>query len=876
MNIQENVLSRRSALSAAVLAGGSLAMAAIISPAPSEAAVHVFGTNVGVAPILTNTKLSSRWEKAYQSFAATGSKGLVVVPYAGMRYLIVVTTAFKEDVVQVFNNDTGRLIFTVNTPGHGSGNLVYAGAGLVYFSSKSTLMRINLNNNSSSVLEKAKDGVTSYMNLQVDYKGFLWATTYPLGGLVKLDPKTGRELYRTGPVGKGNQYTKGLDMSADKKTIFFGTGTADPDLWYMRVDRPGVFTRLAIPGKSSQGFIVYSVQARGRKVFVWYNGTDHKEKVQIYDTISKKWVMGMDYPPGGRIISEAQPDGTVYFSSRGRMVSFNCNQANIAFKVVKNIPAQYKWAIHTTTATGMFYAFNISGSSMTSHRCSLSGANGREINYAVRKIASAIQSMVIHPKNHTAYFGGYRGNKMTSVRLANGLYRESPATGTQIHQIEGMHPDGDFLYIGSYGHAKITKYDINKPIGEASSYKYLGEFYSKHKQDRPFAWTSTKSKVVFGTVPVYGYSNGAVGVIDRATDKITLYDQHWKNLSVIGLAGEGDIVYGGTSILTGYGSENNQVGGGNAEVFAFNVITGAMLWRTPLTGVGDAYGPVIKGDKLYYGTTNTVVEVDKRTGKALRTFKVRNTEGGAGWKNIKIAALRGTEDCLIHVTGGSITVVDVRTNQLSRALGDNQIKPLISFDQWGSLWIGHGEDIVKAYVQPQIPHSMVRAEYNAQGGLKRFGHPVNALSPNAKSPDGGHVQSFVNNGKRVGFYNSPKHGTKFVELSEPIGILWAKNGHVQSVGMPWNNPVKFNGGQWQEFKTLSQNKRSFIVTTKNGTYIMKSWQAIGRLWLNNGREKNWGWPITAKYKSGTEVRQKFSNRSMAHWTASRGVWVTRY
>ncbi|MCY1159000.1 MAG: hypothetical protein MOP51_2024, partial [Citricoccus sp.] len=50
-----------------------------------------------------------------------------------------------------------------------------------------------------------------------------------------------------------------------------------------------------------------------------------------------------------------------------------------------------------------------------------------------------------------------------------------------------------------------------------------------------------------------------------------------------------------------------------------------------------------------------------------------------------------------------------------------------------------------------------------------------------------------------------------------------------------------------------------------GAHAVKEYGAIGRAWMRAGYERGWGWPVTDEYRSGTEIRQRFSRGVTAHY-----------
>lgn len=82
------------------------------------------------------------------------------------------------------------------------------------------------------------------------------------------------------------------------------------------------------------------------------------------------------------------------------------------------------------------------------------------------------------------------------------------------------------------------------------------------------------------------------------------------------------------------------------------------------------------------------------------------------------------------------------------------------------------------------------------------------------------------------------------------------------------------GGAYQEF-VKDGRKSTLYWTPRHGTHLVQNHGAIGRAWIRAGREHVHGMPVTDEIRSGTEVRQRFSNGSTVHWSSATGrTWVT--
>ena len=105
-----------------------------------------------------------------------------------------------------------------------------------------------------------------------------------------------------------------------------------------------------------------------------------------------------------------------------------------------------------------------------------------------------------------------------------------------------------------------------------------------------------------GTIPEYGHSGGALAFLNPANDAdIKVVSGPIPGQSVLGLVGEGDIVYGTTGIKGGYGTADDTK---PAHVFAWNVAQGRLVWKRALTGEVEINSPILVRGVLYVSTND--------------------------------------------------------------------------------------------------------------------------------------------------------------------------------------------------------------------------------------------------------------------------------
>lgn len=103
-------------------------------------------------------------------------------------------------------------------------------------------------------------------------------------------------------------------------------------------------------------------------------------------------------------------------------------------------------------------------------------------------------------------------------------------------------------------------------------------------------------------------------------------------------------------------------------------------------------------------------------------------------------------------------------------------------------------------------------------------------------------------------------------------------GGAAVIGSPITNERGglINGGVYQVFRNAAGVEHKIMWSPASGAHAVKETGAIGSAWKRAGFERGWGYPTTEEYRVGSEVRQRFSNGYVAHWSSVTGkTWVTR-
>lgn len=168
----------------------------------------------------------------------------------------------------------------------------------------------------------------------------------------------------------------------------------------------------------------------------------------------------------------------------------------------------------------------------------------------------------------------------------------------------------------------------------------------------------------------------------------------------------------------------------------------------------------------------------------------------------------------------------------------------------------------------------IATRYYGEGGAARFGEPLNAETVTA---NGGAYQRFSKNGDVTRFVWSPATGSHFFREASGIGSYWLNNGAERTLGFPDMEEVGglSGGGAYMVFRHADGRTNKVIWSPITGTSHIYENGAIGNLWRREGSERGFGYPITAEYWAGVEVRQEFSSGTTLAWNSLNGAVEVR-
>lgn len=204
-----------------------------------------------------------------------------------------------------------------------------------------------------------------------------------------------------------------------------------------------------------------------------------------------------------------------------------------------------------------------------------------------------IRSMSTGPDGNV-WVGGY----------IQGVGRSDADTGdtrmfTASGQPESMVSHGEYVVYGTYGGGQLWSYDSTETWRYGSN---PGKGVTiGAEQDRPVAMASAGDVVAVGSVPYYGESGGALSLFDPVTGDLEVFRNVVQDQSVLSLAYRDGLIYGGTGIWGGLGTEPTAEEG---QLFIFDPSTDEVVYSgVPVPGAENVSALTFDDEGNLWGLT---------------------------------------------------------------------------------------------------------------------------------------------------------------------------------------------------------------------------------------------------------------------------------
>ncbi|SDL96636.1 FG-GAP-like repeat-containing protein [Arthrobacter sp. ok362] len=665
------------------------AMAATPATAPANSLESLNGTDVVLTTVGTEpSAVVNRYKNVFSSVPDPSAvffrnKVGVLKLAAGCHGLV--------EQVQVFDVATGKREMSA-TPfpegGGGAGNVSYEPVSNSILAFGATVKKVSLTGTVTNGFAAAAGTTNVSFARATDSKNRVWCGNYPAGSATRFDPATGATIH-TPRVHADAQYVRSLAVDA-RDNVYAGTGAQNPRIVTWHTDSPTILREIALPSAVAKGF-VRSISAHSGWLFVYFDGADGTLTFKAYDIAAGAWkTLPWAWAPAGRVSAGLGASGDIYavWNTVGTHKLMKINPKTMAAETVCLVPDTPR-ALNVETINGATSVNLLCGDGKNNKYVKVSVA-GKVITQTV-PIAFAtspfqIQTLLPAASGTVMYLGAFMGDGIGSVDLGTRATWRSP-TETGIAQIEGMFQyDATSIYVGSYGGGRLFRFNP-----QTKSVTSLIELCEKYLQSRPFAWARAGGRVVAGTVAEYGHNTGALVSINPLNNSdISVVSGPVLGQSVLGLVGEGDIVYGTTGIKGGYGSANDTK---PAHVFAWNARLKQLVWKRALTGEVEVNSPILVSGVLYVSTNNGVIRLNKSSGSVVSAYKLLNRAAPAGYKTSSISYLPSVRS-ILHEAGGTVTVLDMESRTKKEILRGSYSNMVVSSK--GKLYLAeNGTDVVE-------------------------------------------------------------------------------------------------------------------------------------------------------------------------------------
>ncbi|MFC7618874.1 hypothetical protein [Microlunatus sp. GCM10028923] len=549
-------------------------------------------------------------------------------------YAVVAGDNTKLNIIDVRSRE---LIKTIALPGASGGwGATTASDGSIYIGSYNNgrLYRYEPAADRMTDLGQPIPGEGLLYHLVPGPDGTIFGGTYPNAHLFSYSPTKGVTDF--GRMDPEQNYVRSVAYDHDHGYLFAGIGAR---AGLVRIDlATGERTDVLPEALAGYAFVYDLDYAGGRLLIKVHNGPDIK--LAVMDPVSGELIPIKDestgqtvdrVPIASRGTAPLAPDGrSVYYTAAGGLWVYDLETSTTRPILIDGAPA---------AVDGAGIGFSWLPSAEDPSRQVLYGLAG---NYAGRAFTFDPQAPTLEryslsfapvPVDLSQLYAGADGDGKvyTSAYINGDLGVYDPATETlqqfpRLGQVEGWTWYEGKLYIGTYPTGSLREYDPKSPWGSGNP-KLLVSLADEHKQNRPTAMAAADGKLYAGTTPDYGEHGGALTVVDLASGQVQVHRHIVENQTVSSIALLDGVLYGGTSIAGGGGTDPIAT---EAKLFTADPVTGEKTGEfAPVPGAYSINALLTGPDGNLWGLADgTLFVLDPKTHEVLSTTKI--FDGTAG------------------------------------------------------------------------------------------------------------------------------------------------------------------------------------------------------------------------------------------------------
>ncbi|MEH7380180.1 hypothetical protein V7138_06845 [Bacillus sp. JJ1533] len=640
---------------------------------------------------------------------------------------------------------TGEKIFSADLPGSDVVWAMVVGAdGNVYFAGTYNGILYRYVVKEKRLEQLGKNPSDNWVwQLEASHDGKIYGATYPNAKVFEYDIESA-QFKDLGTFYDGQQYARGLGITED--SLYVGMGTT---AFLMKMDlATGERTEIKLPITGTPTSIS-NIWEYGNSVFVAY-GTS---LVTIDKTTGeeKNTMNWQDEHTFDGLISSPSPydENFLYYINKNTQQLWTYNMTTHKTEKVEptvQLPA--------TPAKAMRWIKDESGKDVLAilhHQIEYSifdpTTNTVKVSYPEVDMQGLLMQSLEIGEDQKIYMGGYQG----SFGVFDTAIDQYILQKRDPHQIEGIGFLNGDVFLGTYGGAKIYKYDPNRPFtfsgGKSGENPELVQDIEED-QSRPFTFASGDDKLFVGTISDYGRLGGALTIYNAKTNEWETIRNIIKNQSIIGLAYLDGTVFGGSTISGGLGIDPTEP---KAKMFEYDVATGKheafdldvdglakpeMIGELSVGPDGNIWGVAWGLDEA--GAYNTVIFAmnpdNREIIKSTQLYKGVNR--GSQWRPFFI---RWDNQGFLYTTAArTLTVIDPKTMKSKQLVTGNV--NLMDVDKEGNIYYSSDHNLNQLPVPLENGTVTVENESMQQGTEQNIDLTVTLVNGNTINLAGAQIE----------------------------------------------------------------------------------------------------------------------------------------
>jgi hypothetical protein len=601
-------------------------------------------------------------------------------------YSVIVGRPGKLVVIDLKTSSVKKIF---DLPGaDGSWDMVRAKDGNVYIGSypNGRVYQFNPESDTVTDLGQAFEGQSFVWCLAAGKGKEVYGGTFNGGNVFKYGPDE-KFADVLGQVVPGEIYVRGIAYDENKEVIYAGIGS---HAHLIRYHCKTGTRKDILPEEYRNEEFAYHIRLRHGKIFVLVTP---KAEVLVMDQETEK----LEYVipcMNSRTLSEISPyDYKIYYTCGEELYYYDIEAREhglVGIKVQGNAVAYEFIELNEEGYPGYSLVIFLSGGKILKY-------NLQNKNY----YCSAVE-LPEQPSQIQSIKKGPDSKVYTNAYLVGGNASYDPDTEEIVQfkvigQAEGITYVGNKMYFGVYPAARIYEYDVTRSVELEGKNLNPKELFSlrAHEQDRPFGMLGVEeeNKLFIGTVSDYGRLGGVFAIYDLSNRELKVSRNIIKNQSIISLAYNDGLVYGGTSIWGGLGAIPSEK---EAKLFIWDVKSGEKIFECIPIESKKAITALMKGpDGNIWGfAEGTLFIFDVRSKTVYYRedkFPIDYTGFGHLWRDIFIQL--APDGNIYGTTGGQLFKMDPISKGI-KILRDKGAF-LLTIDNQGHIYFTNGSDLWK-------------------------------------------------------------------------------------------------------------------------------------------------------------------------------------